>query len=204
MFFTLRVTAELPKGFIPWSVAKGLLLMVREIGENGAPHYHTIFEGTMNAIRCYCKRNIPGGNASWSCKLLDDVEGFKRYCCKGVDVDTLPEVIYNIGIDVSEYHQAYWKVNAELKAAVKKKKPENVLEQIWGDLQESIGGSTDGVTIASLILRWHIDRSKRVPNSFNMCSMVQTFICRSNERLEGVDKMSDIELVRRLYPNINY
>lgn len=204
MFFTARITSDLPKGFLPWSVEKGLLLMVRENGEQCGIHYHLIFEGNINVVRCYLKRHIPGGNASWSVKLLDDVEGFKRYCCKGADNATQPDVIFNIGIDTSEYHARYWEINQELKSAVKKKKNSSPLEQIWEDLEGAIGASTSGVYIASLILRWHLDRKKRVPNSFNMSSMVQTFICRSNDRLDGVDKMSDVDLVRRLYPNINY
>lgn len=200
----IRFTGDmLPVGMFAYLREHGLLLLVKEKGSNGDnPHFQGILQANMNTVRCYLKKHVPGGNAVWSLKKCPTPGDFAKYLSK--EIKTGGEVIYNEGYDMDALNLEWHETAAQIAAKSKKRKHENVTDAIYEDIKEDIGETLDGRTIASSILRWHITNGKRVPNSFNMQTLTMTYVCRQNETYEGVDKLSDIELVARLYPQINF
>lgn len=202
--FCIRVTGDmLPVGLFAYLREKGLLLLVKELGADGDnPHFQGIVNGNLNTVRQYFKKHVPGGNAAWSIKKCPDPGRFAQYLAK--DLNTTGTVIYSDGYDMTALNVAYHEEAAQVKASNKRKRVENVLEQCWEDVQSSIGCSNDGRVLAAAILRWHLDNGRRVPNAFSMQTMAMTYVCRQNDKCEGTDKLSDVELVARLYPQINF
>lgn len=215
MSLAARITGEIPKDLFDWLKDHGLVYVVREFGEKCGEHYHLLIHGNANTIRWKFKKAYPrelfdgqlpsSGNAKWSVKKCDDEAGYKRYMSKGASKDEQPDVVYSIGVDSAMYHEDYWKINEELTAkSNRKRKAATMLDEIWADLRDEIGFSTDGTLIGSKILRWYLKKGLRVPNEFSMKTMCMTFVCRVNDTMSGCDKLSDVELLRRLYPSVNF
>lgn len=215
MSLAARITGAIPSELFDWLKTHGLMYVVREFGEKCGEHYHLLIHANANTIRTKFKRawnreeydgQLPGkGNAKWSIKKCDDEAGYKRYMSKGASKDEQPDVVYSVGIDSAMYHEDYWKINAELSAkSTRKRKAATIMDEIWGDLREDIGFSTDGTLIAAKILRWYLSKGLRVPNEFSMKTMTMTFVCRVNDSMSGCDKLSDVELIRRLYPSVSF
>lgn len=92
------------------------VIIVKEIDAN-RPHIHSViteFKQTVSTFRQQLLKKFPLlADRNHSIQKKDDIEAQKRYCCKGEDKNTMPEVLYSI-IDVEHYHNMYWEVNAEL------------------------------------------------------------------------------------------
>lgn len=186
-------------------IRKGMILCVREVGkETGKTHYHALFHHCrLNTLRAYLKRFFVGqGNGIWSVKKVDDVEGFKRYMLKGTQ-DELADVTYNVGINIVEYHDAYWSAYKSLKSSSKVKKPRNTFEAMWADIEDRVGSTMSTPQVKAIVLRWFIDNLRLVPNGHMMGTYVNTIICRVNEKNQGWDKLGDVEMAQRLYPFLN-
>lgn len=203
--FRLTLT-DVPEHLMSYMIQRGLTLLVKERGsETEKDHFHGYIEMNLKTFRDYLRVKIGGGNTVYSVKECFDVAGYLRYCCKGESKDIGPDIRYNVGHDIEKLHEEYWNVNAELKVkANKKRKAENVLEEVWEAIKGDLGHSVSGTQCAQLIVRWHLDNNRRLPAGFAMQTMCMTYVARSNDRLTGPDKLTDAELVARLYPNINF
>lgn len=115
----------------------------------GNAHYHFLLRITarsIKAVRSKFVRDVRGlsGNASYSMKICDDEDKYRRYMCKGEDDESLPEwctdpaapsVLYTPDW-VHAQHAAYWDENARyLEAAHARELARgkgNIVEQLEG------------------------------------------------------------------------
>lgn len=205
-FLCLRISRDvLPVGLMTYLIENGLHLLVKEKGSSGDnPHFQGIIKTKVNSIRTYFKRIFEGGNKDWSVKKCPEPGRFAQYLSK--ELLTGGEVIYNEGYDMKALNIAYHEEAVQVKSSTKKRRIDNVTEEIWADkkFRDTVGCSTDGRVIAAGILRWHIDAGRRVPNSFNMQTLAMTYVVRNNDLSNIHDRLSDVEMVSRLYPNINF
>lgn len=93
-----------------------VVIMVKEIDAN-RPHIHSViteFKQTRSTFRQQLLRQFPLlADRNHSIQTKDDMSAQVRYCCKGENENTMPDVLFT-SIDVSEFHKAYWQVNREL------------------------------------------------------------------------------------------
>ena len=119
-----------------------------------------------------------------------------------------PDILYNVGILTDGRHTVWWLKHDEIqesKCNERKRKTENLLEECYHDIVDKLKeGSPNAWNICALVLRWYLDKNKRVPSSFAMQTMVMTYYCRLNEEMNEIDRLTDSELVNRLYPNVQF
>lgn len=200
----LRITGDmLPVGMFAYLKENGLLFLVKELGKDGVnPHFQGIIRMNKNSLRTKLKRTDLTSR-EWSVKETDNVERSVQYLCK--ELQTGGQVIYNEGFDTERLSRAYHEEAVQHAASKKRKRGENVLELCYDDIKKEIGHSTDGRVIGAEVLRWHIENGRRAPNAFSMQTLINTYVCYQNNKLDGsIDKLSYMELLSRLYPNVNY
>lgn len=208
VYIAFRITLDtLDSEFLKWLTDNGTTLLVKENGLQCGIHFHGYAVANINGYRTRFKRALSGGNKVWSIKKCDDknVTGYLRYICKGPEQGTMPTVILSEGHDTETLHYEYWTLNTQYKErANKKRKAENVLEDVWNDIKDELGFTVSGQQIASRIFRWYIDNNRRLPTGFAMQSMAMTYAARINDNYYGPEKLTDNEMISRLYPNINF
>lgn len=93
-----------------------VVIMVKELDAN-RPHIHSViteFKQTKSTFRQQLLRQFPLlADRNHSIQKKDDMSVQVRYCCKGENDKTMPDVLFST-IDVKEFHEAYWEVNREL------------------------------------------------------------------------------------------
>lgn len=104
----------------------GYLVCYEEVVDEN-PHVHVVLysEKNIDTLRKSFKRAFDDkrGNGAYSLKACDaNVDDYIAYICKGVDVDSPPDVILKQGIQfddeyVEGMHQRYWDRNAQLVRA---------------------------------------------------------------------------------------
>lgn len=134
-----------------------LMICVRET-DSARAHIHCVITGfaqTLTTFRQQLLKEFPKikGNQSYSLNVKDDYDAQLRYCCKGENKDTMPDVLY---VDVSKvdirfYHEKYWEHNLLLKAKsekdgnmglqkdtslVVKAKSKTWTEKVYGEIKE--------------------------------------------------------------------
>lgn len=202
---SFRLTLEeIPPRMLDWLKECGTTLLVQEHGNR--QHYHGFADWHIETYRTKFKREFEGGNKVWSIKKCDtDYVKYLRYICKGSDRDTLPLVIFNVGHNTSELHSEYWLHNVDyINRTAQKNRAHNLIEQIWQDINSELENTLSGRQIAARIFRWYMENNKRLPPGFSMQSMAMTFLARVNDRYEGPDRLSDTDMISRLYPNIQF
>lgn len=95
-------------------------LIVKEYGKEKKEHLHIYVKPnkTKSTMIQQIVKEYPGikGNGSYSCRaVIETPENFVKYCCKGENADTLPNVLVNSGYDVDELHKQFWLTNKTLK-----------------------------------------------------------------------------------------
>lgn len=111
-----------------------VVLCVKEIDAN-RPHIHTViteWKQTKSTFIQQLLKEYPllNGNGSYSCSKKDDIDAQLRYCLKGENKETMPDVLYNQNVDVSKYHMDYWEENSLLKAKSKTEYQPNGSENV--------------------------------------------------------------------------
>lgn len=195
---TFRITGDYPDGFIrDMRLRHGMTLMVREDGDKCGVHYHGYCSQIrINTLRSYLKKHFKG-NGQYQCKKAGDDDAALRYLCKGVDKDTPPDIRFNDGHLVDEYHTRYWDHNKMYKLRARGKG--EVLDRCYEDIEEEIGYSTERDIIGGAIIRWYDESGKRMPARFAMDTMISTYIVRQNKKQDPTTKLTYVELYRQLY-----
>jgi len=201
LFFRVSVD-PLPVGLFAYLREHGLLFLVKEFGKEGDhPHYQGIIVTNKTSLRKHFQRLFVGIQKAFSLKETDNVSKTVQYLCK--EIDTVGEIIYNEGFDTKALAEAYHEENARLKSG-KRKRGANLSEECWLAIESNLGDTLSGNAIAQEILRWHDENARTFPNGFRMLTLVQTYIYRQNKRICGFEKISDSDMVRRLYPGIDF
>lgn len=115
--------------------------VVKEVANGENPHVHMYFESDkkLAALRKDFVRKFPDnvGNAGYSLKECDDdVEAYGRYCCKGPDKETMPDVFCRQGLKytdewVKDMHDQYWVNNDSIMSNKRKRAAMgNVVEKV--------------------------------------------------------------------------
>ena len=206
---SFRLTQEvIPEEHLNYFKMKGLKLACQEgDGKEQSFHYHMYFEGNLNTLRQYVKRNFPGGNAVYSIKKCDDLfVNYLRYICKGESRDGEPRMLFSDGYDIQKLHDEYWDAQDEFRADLKKtlgkrKRVKNVLEECWERIEGTCTESSTQTAIGAEIIQWYLDQGMRLPTTFAMSSMINTYVARLNR--QAVHGVSAIDLFRRLYPTLS-
>lgn len=161
------------------------MFLVREVGEEGRPHYQGLIyaeptkealKGLRNKITRVLKIK---GNRSYSVAEAPEPEGYIRYLCKGTDADTQPEVLLNSrAVDVAAGHADYWAENARLKS----ENPKGYKRKsIWNELQEVADAKDSAVDIGLKALELYEKAGKiAAPNVIR--NMVFTLRARDKSR----------------------
>lgn len=99
-------------------------------------HFHFAIrcEKTISTLRKAFVREFPEarGNRAYSLEEARDFERLRRYLAKGVDKDSLPNVVWRNGLYADEYikvwHDEYWAENATIARA--KRKASNMMAEL--------------------------------------------------------------------------
>ena len=99
-------------------------------------HFHFAIrcEKTTSTLRKAFVREFPEarGNRAYSLEEARDFERLRRYLAKGVDKDSLPNVVWRNGLYADEYikvwHDEYWAENATIARA--KRKATNMMAEL--------------------------------------------------------------------------
>lgn len=200
--FALRVDGSDHSPLVSVLSQFGAYFVVRETVEGENPHFHallvsdkpikvvrnklvrTLFpEGTGPAVR---------GNGKYSLTLVEDADKYRRYICKGVDEDSLPEVVGKCGMEftddwVKQRHSQYWDVHAQLEEAARAKKApvfETVLRECTA---RGIRWDHD-VMICRLYINELAKRDKAI-NVFSVRSVVNLIkvkLCPDNSAIDAL------------------
>lgn len=204
----VRYTVEcIPQDHFNWFKMKGLQLAVREgNGEDKEYHFHLYVEGNLNGWRTYFKRNIGGGNPTFSIKKCqEDYVGYLRYLCKGDPVGTEPFVVFSNGYDIKKLQEEFIAVGKEMRVAArlnsKRKRPTNVLDECWEYVQENCSSGSSQTAIGVTIMNWYYSHRMRLPNNASMSTMINTYMQWFNKT--SLTPMNDFDMFRRLYPNLS-
>lgn len=163
----------------------GSVLCVYEDHEGENPHVHLIIwsEKKLEALRKSFKRAFPEhvGNKGYSIKVCDDdTDAYMRYMCKGKDKNTLPRVVYRMGLDytddnIKRYHEQYW-VNNDALMTNKRKRGElklGLIERIEKICKDEGVRKNDREGIAKIYIRLYRDARKSI-NTFAARAVVNT------------------------------
>lgn len=169
---------------------------VREVADNNEHwHFYIRTNKKLQAFRTALLRDVPGlrGNGSYSIAQCRDEEAYERYCCKGENEETLPEVVWSYGFDagaerVRALHDAYWDAHGPAQAR-KRKLP--VADTVLDICKRTAIKWDDRRAIVRLYIKELVSRNKPV-NTFAIkaaVNVIQVHICPNDDALEElVDK----------------
>lgn len=141
---------------IEFSTQVGALLVSREVGDEGRPHYHLaimlkdltpdkvlrdLIKSTFSHPGVKYKRNELYNLHDWNRKPDDTY--LEEYICKGKDKGTLPDVVFSSFQDsgIITFHSEYWRKKAiaeRASAAAAKNKADDKSRQAQKIIQEAL------------------------------------------------------------------
>lgn len=137
----LDVVPETKEKLLKWlpKVADAWIVAFEE--HEGNPHVHLVLHcrGTEKNVRNQVVRTFGvKGNSGYSLKACyEDVSGYIRYICKGVDKETAPVIWSKQGLEytdeaIKDAHAKFWCNNEALRenASKRRKLKENVVEEV--------------------------------------------------------------------------
>lgn len=166
-------------------------------------HYHAIIVSTEEALEKWFQRQKYGGkNIKSIVKTVDPTKNYTlvkcfRYVCK----DGRFVVTRNYSVD--RLRNEYWMIDAEVTAykestkKQKKRKFDSWTDEVYANISHS---STTQAGVGVEIMNYYLKKGKLLPQPYVMGQMTATFVAKNNALAEV--PMSDLELFRRLYPNL--
>jgi len=179
---------ELVKSFVVANATSGFC--VRETKDGSNEHWHWLIFTTCKAQswRVKLTRAVPAlkGNACYSVSEVKDMEGYKRYMCKGESVEVMPEVVWEHGLDwgYEELHAGYWEANRQSK----KRKAGSVIDYVIDEAKRTAIAWDDRKELTRCYLKEVVARSKPI-NIFSVKSgvlLVQAKLCPDDQALEEI------------------
>lgn len=167
-------------------------------GEN--PHIHVYFTSCkkISAVRKDFQRKFPAnrGNAGYSLKVCDDdVDAYGRYMCKGVDKETLPDVMCRQGLLytdawVKSMHEEYW-VNNERLMKNKRKRVQmgNIVEKLELECKEAGLRFDDRKGIAHQYIKLYVNSARPI-NIFHARNVVNTVSCLLDDGGSAAERLA--------------
>lgn len=168
----------------------GSYLVVREEPDNN-PHYHVVFRSAKRiaTLREAVRRGVPEqGNGAYSLKKCGpDVERLEQYVCKGLDAESLPELVMQQGIEytaerIKELHDKYWVENRQIQENRLKRKRLRGLTMVEIVEEEAkhkgirATSATAREDIAEIYIRKQMEARKPI-NLYNCKGIVNTVHC---------------------------
>lgn len=164
--FSIRVTSPDVRDaekFTQFSVLRPqeITLVVIETGsETQKLHFHAYIKTreyyTDTQIRQAIAKVYGVTGEDLSCKDPEakggSVEKCLAYICKGTDVNGMPEVLCNRGVDTQKYHDIYWTTNQETK----RRRKEGKVMTRYEELKEACRTAKDRYEIADMCRKWYI------------------------------------------------
>lgn len=165
-------------------------------------HYHAVIVSTKPAINKWLERNKIFAEQRCVKAAVNADEGYTlvkafRYTCKG------GHCIVNRGYPVDRIRHDYWYIKEQIdkykesNKCEKKRKFACWSDEVYANVSHT---ATTQTAIAIDIIRYYHKCGKLLPQPFLMGQMCSTFVYRNN--LEADHPISDVEMVRRLYPNL--
>lgn len=194
-------------------------LVCKEGSDEGAEevHYHCLVY--TNLQRQTLRKRVydvlgPVPNISRKCAFTmpkEDLEGYKRYICKGVSAEKQPTVVLNtLEENVEELHEGYWREYAQSKEAAKekKKKSKGRAEEFYDyfdtllDRENYIGHRVDpyvnpapgtlSITLCGWwVIKFFVDQGYTMPGKFQAHQIAVTAYARFYEGPEK-NKMQNL------------
>jgi len=189
--YAMRTDAEFDavKAFVVSKARSGFA--VRETKEGGAnEHWHWFIYAPqkIQPWRVALTRAVPAlrGNGSYSVSEIKDVEGYKRYMCKGDGIELQPEVVWSHGLDwnYEELHDQYWEANRQTK----KRKAGSVIDYVIDEAKRTAIAWDDRKGLTRCYIKEVVARSKPI-NIFSVKSgvlLVQAKLCPDDQALEEI------------------
>lgn len=204
--YALRADSNehLAANLVAWlSAVAACFFVVKEFGgANGEnPHVHVYFESDkkLEALRKDFRRKFPEntGNGGYSLKECDDdIDAYGRYMCKGLDRDTLPDVVARQGLLytdewIKSQHEQYWVNNDSLMKNKRKRVAlGNVVEKLELECKEKKIRWDDRKSIALEYVRMYKGAAKPI-NVFYARQVVNTVSCLLDDTGKAEEQLAD-------------
>ena len=81
---------------------------------------------------------------------------------------------------------------------------QETFEQCYEDIKNRLNVRSSDDEIRATIMGWYLDKNASLPRPYLMNSMVRTYIHWLNDEAGDDERMTDLQLFQRLYPDLKF